>query len=217
MFTSSLLGAGNAGGHIILKIIEAWQRGDYLGVFGGICFIIIGLIIYAILKALISDFFENLGKKKKKSAKKSVSNTKALEKNKSSSQSINIKQPKRNEERTIALQKASNEITTDSKSQNTSAPKNATPATTSYYVAIAGQCEGPFNLSQIKVKVNEGIVTRDTLIWKKGMADWDLAETFEELSETLIKPLGSKINLEKDATITKPLGSKINLEKDATI
>lgn len=201
MFTTSLLGAGNAIGHIILKLIEAWQRGDYFGVFIGVCTVIVGLIIYGILYALISSFFENLGKKKKKTEKKSVSNTKALEKNKSASQSININSPRKNEERTSPLQKASNERKRDSKSQSTSALKNSSPATTSYYAAIAGQCEGPFNLSEIKVKIQEDVVTRDTLMWKKGMPDWELAETFEELSETLTKPLGRKINLAKDATI----------------
>lgn len=51
----------------------------------------------------------------------------------------------------------------------------------SYYAVVDGQRKGPFYLQQIKQMLKDGTITSQTLIWKKGMADWALAETFDEL------------------------------------
>lgn len=41
-----------------------------------------------------------------------------------------------------------------------------------YYAAIDGQQSGPYNLSQLEEMVEKQILRRDTLVWKKGLAEW---------------------------------------------
>ncbi len=56
------------------------------------------------------------------------------------------------------------------------------PATTTFFVAIAGKQAGPFDLAALEARVREGAVTRDSLVWKQGMANWAPAGTVPELS-----------------------------------
>ncbi len=56
------------------------------------------------------------------------------------------------------------------------------PATATLHVAIAGKQTGPFDLAALEAKVREGAVTRDSLVWKQGMASWTAAGSVPELA-----------------------------------
>jgi membrane protease subunit (stomatin/prohibitin family) len=56
------------------------------------------------------------------------------------------------------------------------------PATTTFFVAINGQQAGPFDLHALEAKVREGAVTRNSLVWKQGMASWTAAGSVPELA-----------------------------------
>jgi membrane protease subunit (stomatin/prohibitin family) len=70
------------------------------------------------------------------------------------------------------------------------APAAATPPPLpeeggSYYVGRDGKQAGPFTLSAMEAHIARGAVTRDTLIWKTGMAGWERAEQLPELGRLL--------------------------------
>ena len=46
------------------------------------------------------------------------------------------------------------------------------PQGAKYYVAIDGKQSGPFDVSELKQRIDGGAVTRETLVWSEGMADW---------------------------------------------
>jgi membrane protease subunit (stomatin/prohibitin family) len=50
-----------------------------------------------------------------------------------------------------------------------------------YFVGVGGQQSGPFDLQTIGDRVRDGSVTRQTLVWKPGMAGWQAADTVDEL------------------------------------
>lgn len=50
-----------------------------------------------------------------------------------------------------------------------------------YHVAINGQPAGPFDTAAIAQQIRHGVVTRSSLVWKPGSADWVAAETLSEL------------------------------------
>lgn len=56
------------------------------------------------------------------------------------------------------------------------------PTAVSYYIAVNGQQTGPFPMDQLKQKVGSGELTRESLVWKNGMAAWSAAGSVEELS-----------------------------------
>lgn len=51
----------------------------------------------------------------------------------------------------------------------------------SYYAAINGQQVGPLYIQQVMKMIGEGTITPNTLLWRAGMTDWALAESFNEL------------------------------------
>jgi hypothetical protein len=51
-----------------------------------------------------------------------------------------------------------------------------------FFVAINGQQQGPHSLQVIQQMVQQGSVTRDTLVWKQGMAGWTKANDVSELN-----------------------------------
>ena len=55
------------------------------------------------------------------------------------------------------------------------------PAQTQYYVGIDGNRNGPYDLSTLQSQINAGRITRDTLVWKAGMANWSKAADVSEL------------------------------------
>jgi hypothetical protein len=62
----------------------------------------------------------------------------------------------------------------------------------SYYAAINGQQQGPFELTILRGRVAAGEITRDTLVWKQSMPNWTPAGQVDELKplfESLPPPL----------------------------
>jgi hypothetical protein len=51
-----------------------------------------------------------------------------------------------------------------------------------FFIAIDQQQTGPFDLPAVQSQVTAGRITRQTLVWKHGMANWAPAETVAELS-----------------------------------
>jgi membrane protease subunit (stomatin/prohibitin family) len=57
------------------------------------------------------------------------------------------------------------------------------PKGPSYFAAIGGQQAGPFDLAGLKQQVEAGSVTRETLVWSEGMADWVAAGSVDAVSK----------------------------------
>jgi hypothetical protein len=55
----------------------------------------------------------------------------------------------------------------------------------SYYVAIDGKQQGPFDLQSLRGKIAGGTVGGQTLVWTAGMPQWVTLETVSELSPLL--------------------------------
>lgn len=61
-----------------------------------------------------------------------------------------------------------------------------------YYVAANGQATGPFNMNTLKQMALNGQLDTNSLVWKKGMENWEKAETIKELDvlfENKIPPI----------------------------
>ena len=56
------------------------------------------------------------------------------------------------------------------------------PASVSYYAAINGQQQGPFEKTWFEQKIKSGEITRSTLIWHAGLTEWTQAEKVPELA-----------------------------------
>ncbi len=61
--------------------------------------------------------------------------------------------------------------------QNTPPP----PPQIQYSVSVNGQTAGPFNWQQLQQMVQNGQLTKNTHVWKQGMAGWELAGNVQEL------------------------------------
>jgi hypothetical protein len=64
--------------------------------------------------------------------------------------------------------------------QNNSVPPP--PPTIQFHVVIGGAQAGPFNLQQLQAMATSGQLTKSTLVWKAGMANWASAESQPELA-----------------------------------
>ncbi|MBI5640716.1 MAG: SPFH domain-containing protein [Nitrospirae bacterium] len=64
-----------------------------------------------------------------------------------------------------------------------SGPSQTPPPLPGYYVALGGQQAGPFETNILKQKIKAGEITRDTLVWKSGMAEWTAAGAVPDLAE----------------------------------
>jgi len=62
--------------------------------------------------------------------------------------------------------------------QNTPPP----PPQIQYNVSVNGQTAGPFNWQQLQQMVQTGQLTKNTHVWKQGMAAWELAGNIQELA-----------------------------------
>lgn len=56
------------------------------------------------------------------------------------------------------------------------------PPQVQYTLNIGGQNAGPYNMQQLQQLVQSGQLTRQTYVWKQGMANWDLAGNVAELA-----------------------------------
>ncbi len=57
-----------------------------------------------------------------------------------------------------------------------------------FFLGINGQQSGPFDLATIAARARAGEVTRDTLVWKQGMASWAAAGGVAELAHVFAAP-----------------------------
>ena len=55
------------------------------------------------------------------------------------------------------------------------------PVAGEWFIGVDGQQQGPFDLAGLAAQVSAGRLTRDTLIWKNGMAAWTPAGQVPEL------------------------------------
>ena len=56
------------------------------------------------------------------------------------------------------------------------------PGAAAWYAGIQGKQEGPFDTTAFQQKVASGLVSKETLVWKQGMANWQKAGEVAELS-----------------------------------
>ena len=59
------------------------------------------------------------------------------------------------------------------------------PGQAGYFVAIDGKQAGPFDMGTLAGKLRDGSLSRSTLVWKQGMANWVAAESVPELQSLL--------------------------------
>ncbi len=57
-----------------------------------------------------------------------------------------------------------------------------------YYTSVNGAQAGPFNMQQLQQMAQGGQLTKQTYVWKQGMANWDLAGNVQELSSLFAAP-----------------------------
>ncbi|MFI5496948.1 SPFH domain-containing protein [Actinoplanes sp. NPDC051859] len=57
------------------------------------------------------------------------------------------------------------------------------PVAPQWYVGRNGNQEGPFDAGALAARIGAGTVTRETLVWRAGMAQWARAEEASELAQ----------------------------------
>lgn len=57
------------------------------------------------------------------------------------------------------------------------------PVPPQWYVGLAGSQQGPFDLGTLAGQVGAGAITRETLVWRAGMAQWARASDLPELAQ----------------------------------
>ena len=71
-----------------------------------------------------------------------------------------------------------------SQNNNINQQQNTTPPPlTQYYVAVNGQQTGPFGEQQLAQMAQSGQLTKDSLVWKNGMAEWLAAGQVPEVAK----------------------------------
>lgn len=63
---------------------------------------------------------------------------------------------------------------------NTQAPPPM-PQQVAFFVAMNGQQTGPFDMGAMQQRISSGQISRDTLVWRAGMAQWSAAASVQEL------------------------------------
>jgi hypothetical protein len=54
--------------------------------------------------------------------------------------------------------------------------------TVAIYAAVGGQQTGPHDAGAIVAMISSGQLTRDTLVWKRGLTEWIAASKMPELA-----------------------------------
>lgn len=57
------------------------------------------------------------------------------------------------------------------------------PKAASYFAAINGEQAGPFDAASLQQQIDSGAVTRETLVWKDGMANWTAAADVDDVAK----------------------------------
>jgi hypothetical protein len=55
------------------------------------------------------------------------------------------------------------------------------PTAVAFHAAIDGASAGPFDMSALAAQVKAGKITRKSLVWRSGMANWVAADSLPEL------------------------------------
>lgn len=58
-----------------------------------------------------------------------------------------------------------------------------------YHVSVNGSQAGPFNLQQLAQMAQNGQLTKQTYVWKQGMANWEFAGNVPELASLFAPPV----------------------------
>lgn len=66
--------------------------------------------------------------------------------------------------------------------QSASTPPPVPPTGKKYYLAIEGKQQGPFDFEAIMQKYNGAEINGDTLVWTKGMAQWQKLSSVEDFA-----------------------------------
>ena len=61
------------------------------------------------------------------------------------------------------------------------------PTASLYNVAVDGKPTGPYTIEVLAQMVESTQLTRDSLVWKKGMAQWEKAGDVDELKDLFIE------------------------------
>jgi membrane protease subunit (stomatin/prohibitin family) len=61
------------------------------------------------------------------------------------------------------------------KTSNPSKTPPPIPGAVQYFLAVEGRQEGPYSMSGLSSRVDSGELTRQTLVWTEGMAEWEPA------------------------------------------
>lgn len=56
------------------------------------------------------------------------------------------------------------------------------PGVAQYFIAVNGQQQGPYTQQVLQQMVQQGTLTRDTLVWKQGMSSWSKAGDVTEIN-----------------------------------
>jgi hypothetical protein len=56
------------------------------------------------------------------------------------------------------------------------------PQASAYFVAVNGAQQGPFTMDVLKQMIQSNQLTKESHVWKEGMAAWDLAGNVTEVS-----------------------------------
>jgi hypothetical protein len=68
-----------------------------------------------------------------------------------------------------------------SQSPSAGGPPPLPGGSSQFYVGVSGAQVGPFDLGVLAAKIRAGEITRQTLVWKAGMASWIAADSVAEL------------------------------------
>ncbi len=67
--------------------------------------------------------------------------------------------------------------------QTTGAAAPPPPPVLSFFVVVNGQQAGPYDINTLKQLATKGELTKETLVWKQGMANWMAAGQVPELTQ----------------------------------
>jgi len=65
---------------------------------------------------------------------------------------------------------------------NTSTPPPIPNANVQYYLAVNGAQQGPFNMDAVVTAIKDGKITKNQLVWKAGMGNWEQIGNLSEFT-----------------------------------
>ncbi len=61
------------------------------------------------------------------------------------------------------------------------------PGKVDYFIAVEGKQQGPMSLDQLRENITTGFISRQSLVWKSGMPEWQAVDSVPELAQALAK------------------------------